>query len=227
MKRISYQIIFGAIILILGILLLLRTTGMYDTSRLLAYIPLLFVLLGVYALIRSGFRNIAGPIILIVIFGTIQLLVLGIISAGTIANWWPLIIILIGLGFLLNRVRRPSAAAGDAATIDMFALFGGADNVSASQSFQGGDITAIFGGADLDLRESKVQGPADIHVFAMFGGIDIRVPPDWQVRVDVLPIFGGAGDERPRKAVTEEIGKEGPDLIVAGFVAFGGIAIKD
>jgi hypothetical protein len=53
--KISYQTIFGAIILIFGILLLFRTTGIYDTGQLLRYIPSLFVLLGIYALWKTVF----------------------------------------------------------------------------------------------------------------------------------------------------------------------------
>ncbi len=64
MKRISYQIIIGTILLILGVLLLLRAAGIYDTGQLLVYIPSLIVLFAVIALIKSGFRSVSGPLIL-------------------------------------------------------------------------------------------------------------------------------------------------------------------
>ncbi|MCC7566360.1 MAG: cell wall-active antibiotics response protein [Methanomicrobiaceae archaeon] len=225
MGRISYQILFGAILLILGILLLLRAAGIYDTGRLLIYIPSLFVLLGLYALWRSGFANLAGPVILIVIFGTIQVIVLGIVTADIL---FPIIIIAAGIGFLLGRFRRPSTPDRETDEIDVAAIFGGVDTRSTSKSFRGGDITAIFGGVDLDLRDSRIaEPPAVLNTITMFGGIDIRVPEDWQVRMDVLPILGGAEDERPRSAAGRESGREQPDLRVQGFVAFGGLSVKD
>ncbi|MDY9925629.1 LiaF transmembrane domain-containing protein [Methanosarcina sp.] len=228
MAKISYQTIFGAIILIFGILLLFRTTGIYDTGQLLRYIPSLFVLLGIYALWKSGFSNIAGPIILITIFTTLQLLILDLISWETISRWWPALVILMGIGILVNRKGRPFPSRRGTETVDLLAILSGVDADSSSEYFRGGDITAIFGGVDLDLRGSKIkEPPARINVISMFGGIDVRVPEEWQIEMDVLPILGSAEDERPRNSVRKENSTGKPDLIVTGFAAFGGFSIKD
>lgn len=45
--------------------------------------------------------------------------------------------------------------------------------------------------------------------------------------MDVLPILGGADDERPRSYARKEAGEGKPDLIITGFVALGGFSIKD
>jgi predicted membrane protein len=228
MAKLSYQTIFGAIVLILGVLLLLRTTGIYDTGQLLKYIPSLFILLGIYALWRSKFSSLSGPIILIVIFTTLQLLVLDLISWESIASWWPLLIIFMGIGILADRRGRSSVLRKDAETVDLFTVFGGVGSTNNSRNFRGGDITAIFGGVDLDLRDSSIEiSPARMNVVSLFGGIDIKIPERWQVEMDVLPILGGAEDERPRSSARRENDSEKPDLIVTGFVAFGGLSIKD
>lgn len=234
MKRISYQVIFGAILLILGVLLLLNTAEIYDTSGFVIYIPSLFVLLGLYGLVKSGFQSIGGPLILIAVFGTIQLIILEYITTDYLL---PIIIIAIGIGFLLSRFRRPTSRAMVTDTIDLMAIFGGVETRCTSQSFQGGEASAIFGGVDLDLREAVVRTPpAEIQVVALFGGIDIRVPDGWEVRMNVVPILGGAEDERPRRNIREAQGADDetrreksdqPDLIVNGFVAFGGLSIND
>jgi predicted membrane protein len=57
--------------------------------------------------------------------------------------------------------------------------------------FRGGEITAIMGGCDLDLRQSSINGVAVLNVFAMCGGITIKVPVDWTVELDGTPIMGG------------------------------------
>jgi len=225
MKKISYQIIFGVIIIIIGILLLLQTTGIYDTGQFLIYIPSLFILLGIYALWKSRFRNITGPLILIFVFGIIQLLNLNIISPSDISRWWPIILIIIGIGFLLNRIRGPARKDEYIDEIDLLAIFGGVDSLIKSKAFQGGGVTAIFGGVDLDLKDSKIkESPVYVNVIVLFGGVDIKVPDDWNVKIEAIPLLGGVDEERPRRKKTES---EVPDLIVTGFAAFGGLSIKD
>ncbi|MDD2339596.1 MAG: hypothetical protein PHG79_04880, partial [Methanosarcina sp.] len=170
MSKVSYQTIFGAIILILGILLLLSTTGISDTSQLLKYTPSLFISLGLYALWRSKFSSLSGPIILTVIFTTLQLLILDLISWDTIANWWPLLIIFMGFGILTDRRSRSSISRNDSGNIDLFAIFSGLNRASNSKNFRGGDITAVFGGVDLDLRDSNIEEtPAKINIVSIFG----------------------------------------------------------
>lgn len=192
------------------------------------YIPSLFVLLGLYALWKSGFSNVAGPIIMITIFATLQLLILGIVSWESISRWWPLLIIIMGIGILVNRKNRPLVSQRNTEMVDLFSVFGGIESSSNSAHFMGGDITAIFGGVDLDLRDSIVkERPAKINVIAIFGGADIKIPEEWKIHMDVLPILGSAEDERPRSSARNEIETEKPDLIITGFAAFGGVSIKD
>ncbi len=80
MAKVPLQTMFGAIVFILGVLLLLKTTGIYDTGELLMYIPSLFILLELYVFWRSGFSDVVRSIILIVVFAAIQLLILDFIS---------------------------------------------------------------------------------------------------------------------------------------------------
>lgn len=228
MTKVSYQTMFGTIVLILGILLLLRTTGIYDTVQLLEYIPSLFILLGLYALWKSKFSSLSGPVVLIVIFTTLQLLTLDLVSWEAITSWWPLLIIVMGIGILTDRKSRLSVFRKSTETVDLFAVFGGVSSASNSKNFLGGDITVIFGGVDLDLRDSSIEKtPAKINIVSLFGGVDLKVPEKWQIESEVMPILGGIEDERPRSSARRESNVERPDLIVTGFVAFGGLSIKD
>ncbi|MCP1662459.1 MAG: hypothetical protein D5R99_03805 [Methanocalculus sp. MSAO_Arc1] len=232
MQRISYQVIIGAILLILGGLLLLRATGIYDTGEFLVYAPSLIVLFAVIALFKSSFQFLSGPVVLIVIFGTIQAVALDYLSPDVIL---PVIIIAVGLGFIFNRVRRPSTGEStDQATdtVELMAVLGGVESRSISKSFRGGEMLAIFGGVDLDLRDAGISDPpAEIQVFTLFGGTEIRVPEDWNVRLNVLPVLGSAEDERRRPTFPEDTGAEktraGPNLVITGFVAFGGVSVMD
>ncbi|MFB6152797.1 MAG: LiaF domain-containing protein [Halodesulfurarchaeum sp.] len=73
-----------------------------------------------------------------------------------------------------------------------------------SAAFTGGDITVAFGGAEIDLRDATVAADgAEIGVLGLFGGVEVVVPRNWDVTIDVLPVFGGASDDRLREAREE------------------------
>lgn len=224
-KRLSSQALLGALVALLGIVLLVDTTGTYETGSLLRYVPSLFVLVGLYALVVSGFRNVFGPLVVIVLAGATQLVALDVITAEQLVAYWPALLIAFGLSLVLGRFRA-RATATDSARIDVFAAFGGNEQHATSKAFTGGAVTALFGGAEIDLRDAVVvDRPARINATALFGGVEVIVPRDWNVRMDVLPILAGAEDERPRRerdAEHEEI-----DLVVTGFAAFGGISVTD
>ena len=221
-RTLSSQLLLGALIVLVGIVLLADTTGLVNTQFLFDYIPSLFVLLGVYALVRSGFRNVFGPFVIIVLAGVWQLTALGVIEAAQVVDFWPVFIILFGLSLVLSQFRSPPAKTGSS-HVTGFGIFGGSEKRVTTPEFTGANLTAIFGGAELDLRDAEMtQRPAHVSAIAMFGGVEVTVPEDWNVNIDVLPIFGGASDERRRTERThDEV-----DLVVTGFAAFGGVEVN-
>jgi predicted membrane protein len=102
-------------------------------------------------------------------------------------------------------------------------VFGGAKKVILSKNFRGGEITCVFGGCEIDLTQADMQKPAVIDLSFVFGGGKIIVPPNWQVRLDLTPIFGGVEDKRK-----QPIGNN-PDkmLIIKGTCLFGGLELKN
>jgi hypothetical protein len=224
-RRLSSQAVLGAIVVLVGLALLLETTEVYDARPLLDYVPSLFVLLGVYALVTSGFNNVVGPLFLILVAGAWQLVTLELVTGETVVQFWPVLIVLFGLSLLLGR-RRSRARGVGSDEVSAVAIFGGRELRSTSETFRRADLTALFGGVELDLRGASVaedDRPARVNAFGAFGGVEVTVPREWNVRMDVLPVFGGAEDERPRRE------EENPDvdLVVEGFVAFGGVSVKD
>jgi hypothetical protein len=226
-RRLSNQVILGTVVILVGVVLLLRTTGLYDTGPLLRYVPSLFVLVGLYAIVASGFRNLTGPVVVVVVAGTWQLVALGVVRGSTVLDLWPVLLILLGLSIVLGRLRpRPAASEGD--YLSTFALFGAVERRATSPTFRGADLMAIFGGTTLDLRDverSPGSEPVRLNTTALFGGAEIVAPREWNVRLDALPILGSVEDSRLRAAPEDE--HEGVDLVVDGLVAFGGIEVKD
>jgi len=222
-RYLSTQALLGALVVVLGVVLLLDTTGVADTGFLLDYVPSLFVLLGVYALVASGFRNVFGPLVVIVLAGAWQIAALDLLPDADLVSFWPALIILFGVSLLIGRMRTTPEQVGQS-SVDGLAVFGGRNQRVTATDFARADLTALFGGYELDLRDAAVDDrPARVNAIAMFGGVEVIVPRAWNVRLDVLPIFGGAEDERPRR----EEQHEEVDLVVTGFAAFGGISVKD
>jgi len=226
-RRLSSGVVLGGVVVLVGLVLLARTTGLYDTGPLLRYVPSLFVLVGLYALVASGFRNVTGPILVVIVAGTWQLVALDLVRGSTVLDLWPVLLVLLGLSIALGQVRpRPAGTEGD--YLNEFALFGGVERRATSPAFRKADLMALFGGTTLDLREverSPGSEPIRVNATALFGGAEVVAPREWNVRLDALPIFGAVEDSRLRADRSEA--HDEVDLVVSGFVAFGGIEVKD
>lgn len=229
-KRFPNQLLLGILIILIGALLLLQNMGVGSISSLFQWIPSLFILLGVWQLVNNGFRYWTGPIILIVGGLVFQLAALDVLEIESVFSLWPLLLIIIGLSILFGRsgqwrIGRKEAVMDSAARVNVFTLFGGDERSVTSQAFEGGEITTLFGGAEVDLDRANVADkPAVLNVFAMFGGVTIRASSDWLIEREAIAIFGGIADKRRQRKM---LAGEQPDLRLTGFVAFGGITVED
>lgn len=221
--RVTNRSVLGGLVVVLGVLLLLGTTGTFETESLAQFVPSLFVLVGVYAVVKSGFRNLTGPVLLILVAGSVQLLVLDVVTESFAATYWPVLVVVAGLTILVSRSRRvdPTVLQED---LDLVAVFGGVERRPVGERFRSADLAVAFGGAELDLRDATSTKPSEVDALVLFGGAEVYVPEDWVVEVDALPLFGAVTDDRPRAPLARD--GETPDLVVTGAVAFGGISIK-
>lgn len=222
------RIVIGIFLFALGILFLLSNLDMLDPSipRFLFSWEVILIIIGVFILIKSN--DIAGYILIAI--GSIFL-----ISRHYNFNawdFWPVILIIVGFYVLMNRNKTMCVKGGHSNKkrvsddlIDEVAVFGGGKRIITSQNFQGGKVTAIFGGSEIDLYEAKLApGENVIDITAMFGGASFFVPKDWKVIINVTPVFGGFADERRRDPNT--VYNEENTLVLKGLVLFGGGEIK-
>ncbi|WAC40899.1 LiaF transmembrane domain-containing protein [Pedobacter sp. SL55] len=107
--------------------------------------------------------------------------------------------------------------------IDSVNVFGGSNQVIYSKNLKGGEITAVFGGGDINLTQSDFEGQIVLDVTAIFGGVKIVVPPTWQIKSEVTAVFGGVDDKRAIYPATEQANKL---IIIRGVVLFGGVEFK-
>jgi len=126
--------------------------------------------------------------------------------------------------------QEPNAPTGDANAdfnandyIDSVNVFGGSNQVIYSKNLKGGEITAVFGGGDINLIQADFEGQIIIDVTAIFGGLKIVVPATWQIKSEVTAIFGGVDDKRAIYPAGEQANKL---VIIRGVVLFGGVEFK-
>jgi len=115
--------------------------------------------------------------------------------------------------------------------ISMFAVWSSVRRASAGSPFRGGDITAIMGGGQLDLRLATIPPgeEAILDIVAVMGGVEILVPSGWEVSTPIFPFMGGVEDKRfpPLPADPNAVRKEsGGRLVLRGLVMMGGVHIK-
>ena len=105
-------------------------------------------------------------------------------------------------------------------------VFSGIRQRFETQDFQGGKVSAVFGGAEIDLRSVPTnREEISIKAEAVFGGIEIWVPAHWQTVVRGTAVFGSFED-KTFPAAPGASGKA-PRLVVTGAAVFGGVEIKN
>ncbi|MFQ5709918.1 MAG: LiaI-LiaF-like domain-containing protein [bacterium] len=222
------------LLILLGVLFLLDNFDVLDIGNVWGYWPLLLIGIGVLKLVNSGFKDKSGATVLITIGMIFLLIKLDIVYWDEIWQFWPVVLILIGvlmlsrhrsMGIVLSRRSDQDQTSADD-RIDVVALFCGRKQRVTSDRFEGGSITAMFGGAEIDLTNAKLSsGENVLDVFAMFGGAVIFVPDNWNVVIKGFPVFGGFADHRKSVATTEI--STMPVLTIKGFVMFAGFEIKN
>ena len=227
-NRASSQVVLGLLVVGMGVLFLLDNLDILNFRHAIGFWPLAFIVAGCVALFGNGSRSsnyMGGVLVAIGVLMIAGRMGFFYISWGTL---WPLVMIALG-GLVLfrslgpGRVARPGMADGAGAdnVVDVVAVLGGFERRVTTPDFRGGEITAILGGCELDLREASIVKEAVINFFAIWGGINIKVPPDWTVVLNGTPLMGGFSE----KTVTP------PDaskrLVITGYAIMGGVEVRN
>ena len=215
----SSQLMVGLLVVAVGVLLLLDTLDIVEDP--LRFWPVFLIVLGIIKL-RSTEPSSRGIGSMLIAVGALFLISnLGYFRVR-VRDLWPLAIIFMG-GAVMWRAfggDRPTEAAD---RINDVGVLGGVQRNCSTQDFQGGELTAVMGGCEIDLREASiVNSPAVIDVFTMWGGIQLKVPEDWSVSVETRAILGGVVDKtRPPKGGSEK------RLVLKGYAVMGGVEVRN
>jgi predicted membrane protein len=230
------RIFVGIILILLGGLFLLDNLDIiyFNVPRIIFSFPALLIIFGIILIINSRRKNFGILLFLLGIFLLVPRIFPWVHYSSSIV--FPIIIILLGI-FIITRKRNYDSSRGfnafhherannlSADKIDEIAIFGGGEKIISSENFQGGNVTSIFGGSEIDLTNCKLApGVNVIEILAIFGGNTFIVPKDWNIRTDVFPLFGGFSNKIYRDPTT--VIDRDKTLLIKGVVIFGGGEIK-
>jgi hypothetical protein len=212
------RLYFGLIVVAVGVLLLLDQAGVLDAGEIIStWWPVVLIAAGLLTFVANPGHWVVALVLTGVGVGLL-LSNLGIVDVSAVLI--PAVIIVVGLLIIFGRGGRTTVESGD--RVSTFNVFSGSQVASHSREFQGGSISAVFGGADVDLRQALPAPDAKLDVFAAFGGVELKVPVGWHVVVKGLPLFGGIDNVSAK----EPIEPDAPLLMVHATVLFGGLDIK-
>ena len=224
MERDNRRLILGSIFIVIGTIFLLDNFDVLDFSipKYLLRWEMILIVIGIFNILNKNY-SLAFVLIAIGAF-------FWIMDETNVNFWdlWPVVLIIIGVSFILRKgVFAPvgeKEVPGSPNTINEFVIMGGSERKPGSIEFTGGKITTIMGGCDVDLRDSQLQpGVSELDIICFMGGVDLKIPPNWQVILELSPILGGVDDKRRMDELTD------PDrtLVIRGYCMFGGVEIKN
>ncbi len=230
------RIFVGIILILIGGLFLLDNLDIFyfDIPRIIFSFPMVLMIFGAIIIINSRKKIFGALLFAFGLFLMIPRIFPWIHFNASIV--FPIVIILLGI-FIITRRRDYSHDPAkvnafnikghdlNADKIDEISIFGGGEKIIYSENFQGGNVTSIFGGSNIDLTNCKLApGENVIDVLAIFGGNTFIVPKNWNVRTDVFPMFGGFSNKIFRDPNT--VVDQDKTLLIKGIVIFGGGEIK-
>ncbi len=227
------RFIIGILLITAGLILMLKKSSVlphqleYFIDKIIFSWQMLLVVIGIIILVSS--KNKTAGIIMIAVGGFFLTPSLFTDFFRSFNFFWPAIFIAIGIVLLVNSKRIVKkidyAQTKKTDSIDYVNIFSGAERQLITDNFQGGQITAIFGGGEVDLtRSSLAPGDNVIDITCIFGGTTIIVPEGWNVLINVTPILGGFSDSRKLRG--DVIKDNTRTLTISGIVIFGGGEIK-
>ena len=163
--------------------------------------------------------------------------------------FWPILLIFAGIMIIIKRGFRhdhkwrhmrhmrhmhhmghwhnisetdQSTFDGDYVNIDH--VFSGSKSKFTGKEFKGGRIGVVFGGVEIDLTQTTLaEGKNELTVDCVFGGVNLIIPSDWTVHLNVHTIMGGFFDKRT--VIKNEAGST-REIYIKGSAVFGGGEIK-
>jgi len=219
------------VLIVIGALFLLDNLHLVYFHDVARYWPVVLIAVGLVKLVDSARQTgrVWGGITL----GLGALLLAQSLGYLDVNVWdlWPVLLIGAGIAMLVGKLGphehfKKAGKNVTAGSLNESAVFGGGKRNITTPDFQGGEISAVFGGFELDLRNAAILGEsATLEINAVFGGVELRVPEHWHVELRGTGVFGAFSDEtrHPSPAEFPVIKR----FILTGSAVFGGVVVKN
>lgn len=231
-KGIDKRVFLGGVLIILGGIFLLNTMNIlhFRFAHVVFSWPFILFVIGLFILINTEKKLLGwiltgiGALFLIErIFPRIDY------DSGIII---PILLIVLGVYIIFKKRSADSNSASIGETlniskdrIDDVSIFGGGTKIISSDNFQGGNVTAIFGGSEINLINCQLaEGDNILDVLCVFGGTTIIIPKEWNVVINVTSVLGGFSNKSIRNPSV--IVDQTRTLHIKGLAMFGGGEVK-
>ena len=231
-NKIDKRVLLGGILIFLGGLFLLNTMNVlnFRITHVIFSWPFIMLVIGIFVLVNTEKRFLGGILSGIGALFLIERIFPEIDYDGGIVI--PILFIILGSYIILKKRKQDSVTehAGDFSNvnkdkIDDVSIFGGGTKIISSNNFQGGSITAIFGGSEINLINCQLaEGDNVLDVLCVFGGTTIILPKEWNVVINVTSVLGGFSNKAIRNPSI--VIDQSRTLHIKGLAMFGGGEVK-
>jgi predicted membrane protein len=245
------KIIGGILVILAGSLLMARELGAEIPYWVFTWKTFL-IGLGIVIGIKHNFRHFSW--IILVLIGSAYLVSDIYPDLAFKHLLWPILVIMLGLMMIFRPKRRfknrfghrhrdwkkwqeeqyprgrdysnygtESSSPDD--TVESVTFMGGVKKKITSKNFKSGEIVVIFGGAEIDFSQADINEQATLEIVQVFGGTKLIVPANWEIKSELVSIFGSTEDKRMMQPPTLS-NEPKKVLILRGTTIFGGTDIK-
>ncbi|MDD4777410.1 MAG: DUF5668 domain-containing protein [Fermentimonas sp.] len=238
----SQGIVFGVLLILAGLLFLSFNFGWIEPAlkSVIFSWPMILIVLSIISFSKKDYSFgfvwlIAGVFFLLPRLSAVYPDTFGGISNDFTSVYWPLLLIILGIIIVFSVVAGKNRKGGVCSyrsveqqstenkdgIISKSVTFGGSESIFLDPVFNGGNISAVFGGVVLDLRKTTLpEGETYLDIYAVFGGVELYIPDNWLVETRVQTVLGGVEDKR---FVSQP--DQSRKLIIQGSLTFGGCSI--
>jgi predicted membrane protein len=235
------RVLFAIILIVLGVTSLIGNIySEFSIGWIIGHWwPSIIILFGLWSISDFKADSILWGSFLIVNGTLLQLNRLDILPWGFWSYFWPVLLIWIGISMFfkkhdhscgrhnhgryhrhgINRIIEKEGVS----YINTQSMFAGVEEKFKSDDFRGGEVSVMFGSAEVDLRNSQMSPEATrLKVSAMFGEAIIFVPTDWNIIVRSSAMLGSAENKTINK-----INFDQPILEIKAEAMLGSVEIRN
>ncbi|MBK9098447.1 MAG: hypothetical protein IPM14_10115 [bacterium] len=231
-NSVDKRVLLGGILIILGGIFLLNTMNVlhFRIAHVIFSWSFIMMVIGLFVLVNTEKKFLGGILTGIGALFLIPKIFPEVDYDGGII--FPIFFIILGIYIILKKRKVDASPEISSDTskinrdrIDDVSIFGGGTKIISSNNFQGGNITAIFGGSEINLINCQLaEGENVLDVLCVFGGTTIILPKEWDVVINVTSILGGFSNKAIRNPSV--VIDQSRTLHIKGLALFGGGEVK-